>query len=455
MASHLNKGSFRRSFTLCMACTISILFISVATVSAETFSRTGKMSIARLGTIATQLLNGKVLIAGGGDGNGLMRDTAELYNPATGTFSPTGNMIVARDDHTTTLLTNGQVLVTGGVDNSGTTISTAELYNPSSGTFASTGSMAFARRGHAATLLASGEVLITGGLDNNVNDVSTAELYDPATGSFAPTGSLVGDRSYGTATLLPNGEVLVAGGNTAELYDPSTGTFTPTSNMLEAHFNNTATLLFDGRVLIAGGLSSPPGPPGPTSESEIYDPASGTFAATGSMTIPSGRYDHTATLLANGQVLMAGGFTMSNEGGTDTNTAELYDASVGTYSATGNMTQSRSNPIASLLNDGLVLVTMGPISDLYKPATMPFAKIMSPVGNSVVQNTVIISTAVRSQVQRIKLYVDGNYITSSPPYNFTWDSTKVANGSHTISIKAFNLRRRLKGTDSVTVNVAN
>jgi len=63
---------------------------------------------------------------------------------------------------------------------------------------------------------------------------------------------------------------------------------------------------------------------------------------------------------------------------------------------------------------------------------------MSPVQDSVVQKAVIISTTVSSQVQWINLYVDGNYITSSPPYNFKWDSTTVANGSHTISIQAFN-----------------
>ncbi len=83
---------------------------------------------------------------------------------------------------------------------------------------------------------------------------------------------------------------------------------------------------------------------------------------------------------------------------------------------------------------------------------------MSPVNDSVVQNTVIISTAVSSQVQWINLYVDGNYIVSSPPYNFTWDSTKVANGSHTISIEAFSSSSGTRievGSDSITVDVEN
>jgi hypothetical protein len=156
---------------------------------------------------------------------------------------------------------------------------------------------------------------------------------------------------------------------------------------------------------------------------------------------------------------MAGGETMTSNGPQTTNTAELYDPSTATFSATSNMTQYRQYQVASLLNNGLVLVTAsGQSADLYTPAAMPAAKITSPVNNSVVQNKVIITTAVSSQVQWINLYVDGNYITSSPPYNFTWDSTKVANGSHTVSIKAFSSAsgsRTEVGSDSITLDVEN
>ena len=122
------------------------------------------------------------------------------------------------------------------------------------------------------------------------------------------------------------------------------------------------------------------------------------------------------------------------------------------------MSQFRAQSVASILNNGLVLVTGSQPAELYTPATLPAAKIMSPVNDSVVQNTVIISTAVSSQVQWINLYVDGNYIVSSPPYNFTWDSTKVANGAHTISIEAFSSSSGSRievGSDSITVDVEN
>ena len=148
------------------------------------------------------------------------------------------------------------------------------------------------------------------------DDVSraSAELYDPATDTFSPTGSLATARGLHTATLLADGRVLIAGGGpaswaiegaylaSAELYDPKTGTFSPTGSMATPREDHTATLLADGRVLIAGGNDV--GDHGVAS-AELYDPKTGTFSPTGSMTTARGF--HTATLLADGRVLIAGG----------------------------------------------------------------------------------------------------------------------------------------------------
>jgi Putative Ig domain len=265
-------------------------------------------------------------------------------------FVPTGSMTMARDGHTATLLLDGRVLIAGGGS------ATAELYDAASQTFAATGSMVIARIAQSATLLANstlpnyGKVLMAGGWEQ------TAELYDPTAGTFAATGSMVTRHLGQTATWLQNGQVLVAGGETAsaELFNPSTGTFTATGDMTVSRSGHTATLLPDGRVLIAGGVQDlTPGtlpiPLGPgVASAELYDPVSGTFTSAGSMS--EGRSGHTATLLVDGTVLLVEGTG---------NTAELFHPGTGTFSVVGAPLSSACGTKATLRNDGTVLVAGG------------------------------------------------------------------------------------------------
>src|SRR5205823_11552805 len=129
------------------------------------------------------------------------------------TFVVTGSLATARagqpSGHTATLLPNGNVLVAGGGDIDGIHPS-AELYDPASGTWSATGSLATPRSGHTATLLPNGKVLVAGGGDGSI--LASAELYDPASGTWSATGRVATARFGYTATLLPNGKVLVAGG---------------------------------------------------------------------------------------------------------------------------------------------------------------------------------------------------------------------------------------------------
>jgi hypothetical protein len=284
-----------------------------------------------------------------------------------------GDMSVERSFFPAVLLENGKVLVASG--------STAQLFDPSTANFNDAGTLTVDRgSGLTATRLLNGKVLIAGGQSGDSSQDS-AELYDPLTGAFSPTGGMSDPRSYQTATLLADGRVLIAGGHrfnhpasaiaTAELYDPATGAFTPTASMSVARQDHTATRLPDGRVLIAGGYDqSQIG----LASAEIYDPSAGTFTPTGMMS--SGRGNHTATLLGGGKVLIAGGHA-GFPGGSLAN-AELFDPASGAFAPTGSMNEARGGQSATLLADGMVLIAGGFTAFPFLGSPLASAEIYDP-----------------------------------------------------------------------------
>jgi len=161
-------------------------------------------------------------------------------------------------------------------------------------------------------LLNNGQVLIAGG----TGATAAAELYNPATGKFTATGSMAAPRGGNVATLLTGGDVLVTQGSAAglfaERYNPATGQWSNASTGLhvciytqECQANSTATLLPTGNVLVAGGFVGLKSNPQTTAGAMLYHPDTNTWTGTGSMT--TGRENQAATLLPDGQVLMAGG----------------------------------------------------------------------------------------------------------------------------------------------------
>ena len=194
-------------------------------------------------------------------------------------------------------------------------------------------------------------------------------------------------RAVHTATLLDDGTVLIAGGfardresdpfASAERYDPERGVFTATGTMTTGRQSHSATLLADGSVLIAGGYDG-----GYLANAERYDPATGTFSATGTMTV--GRVGHRATLLADGRVLLSGGATTGMK---LLASAEIYDPATGKFTPTGKMTTARISHTQTLLTGGTVLIAGGSVgrrhalkvsagAELFDPGTGTFR----PVG---------------------------------------------------------------------------
>jgi WD40 repeat protein len=156
--------------------------------------------------------------------------------------------------------------------------------------------------------------------------------------------------------------------------NPYLNCLSPALKMNTGRAAHTATLLSDGKVLIAGGFREEGTSEVPIASAEIYDPETNTFSATGDMNEP--RDGHTATLLPDGQVLITGGWNQSGR----TSTAELYDPQTGRFSYTGNMMAPRQGMTATLLKDGRVLIAGGDsarntpqlIAEIYDPATRKF-----------------------------------------------------------------------------------
>jgi N-acetylneuraminic acid mutarotase len=365
MKLRITHSPFAR-VTLVAALLVTIHAPAVA--ASGTWTAAASLHNARDGHTATLLPNGNIVVAGGENNNAVMSST-EVYSPTTSSWTNSGSLNVARSNASALLLPSGMVLVAGGcVSNClGATTASAELYNSVSGTWTSTSSMVKARTYFSMVLLPSGKVLAAGGCTGlNANGCSgitaKAELFDPSTGKWTATGSMTAARGNLTATLLPSGKVLVAGGinsannpiGSAELYDPSTGKWTATGKMITARDEHTAVLLSTGNVLVAGGENTAGVT---TAKTELYNPSTGKWTATGNLN--TSRLEHAIAVLANGNVLVAGGNNVTASKTTVLSSAELYNPATGVWTKTGSMTTARVGHTATLMVSGMVMAASG------------------------------------------------------------------------------------------------
>jgi hypothetical protein len=360
----------------------------------------GPLHVARQGHTATLLADGRVLVAGGvGDAG----TSAEIYDPVKGSWTLAATLHLTRAGHTATLLLDGRVLILGGHQTYIAPVwlpgamaptqarvlndDTGEMYDPAADTWTSIPGPLTPRGYFSATLLADGRVLILGGIDDSDNSLGSAELYDPTTGQWAQTGSLPrgaihasvqsGTRWGHTATLLGDGRVLMAGGfdddwtmngvPEAYLYDPATGLWMQAGRLTDPRAWHTANLLPDGRVIVAGGEWHYCPDNGDwcrehtLGTTEVYDPA--TRAWSPGPPLGVARSSHTSTLLADGSLFAVGG-SLDVRPIPDFKVVtlagtELYAASASAWTAAPSLPRPRAAHTATRLSDGSVLVVGG------------------------------------------------------------------------------------------------
>ena len=261
----------KRSVTAMMVLMVSLL---CAAFCQAQIVGSALLNVERRAHTATLLNDGKVLIVGGDNQNGMV-GPAEVFDPVANIASPGASLMTARTDHSATKLADGRVLIIGGRGQNGALTST-EIYDPMTATFSVGPLMTTPRSGHTATVLGDGKILVAGG-----DAAGSAELYDPLTQRFSlVTGSMITARRLHSAIVASTGQVLIVGGvnaqnavlNTAEVYDPASQSFyLPPTDMQTPRALATLKLLADGKVQIIGGDAE--------LSMEVFDPNDGIFIA--------------------------------------------------------------------------------------------------------------------------------------------------------------------------------
>ena len=247
----------------------------------------------------------------------------------------------------------------------------SQTFDPAGQTFTRAGDLELNHLGTGSgTLLADGRVLLTGG---GLPGIAETEIYDPGSRAWTRGSPMGTARRLHSVTLLRDGRVLIAGGfvccvvegqtaretatASVELFDPATGTFAPTGSMAAARALHQATLLPDGRVLLSGGFGDSPSPGAPGREdAEVYNPATGTFSAGGDLQV--GRFLHSAIPLTDGRVLVVGGVAGPGDRSAVALT-ELYDPATNAWTPGPMVQPALPGATVTLLGNGKVLIFGG------------------------------------------------------------------------------------------------
>src|SRR4051794_2637005 len=305
-------GRFAAIFGL-ITCTLIAFEGVIRAQASNTWTSVGHMTQVRNGAAAVLLSDGRILISGGTDTNGVPQTSTEMYDPNTGTFSATSAMKVARANHAAIVLITGDVLVTGGLSGPGGGYNdSAELYNVAGREWTLLqASLGTGLAGHAMANLSDGNVLIAGGA-STVGPITSLLLFKLSDGSMSPVGTMITARTDAAAAETPDGRVLIAGGTDINgavlasteifLYNPTTtsGTISAGPLMTSARTNATATATYDGVAVIGGSDGS-----SDLRTAEIFSQWTNTFRVVAGGNPTSHHF--AAMLPHNGAILTMGG----------------------------------------------------------------------------------------------------------------------------------------------------
>ncbi|MFO0648203.1 MAG: DUF1566 domain-containing protein [Polyangiales bacterium] len=361
------------------------------------WSTTGTMTVGHWQDSAWRMRDGRVMVVAGCSLSGcpasfaqsacgqVLADT-ETWSEATGTWTAGRPLATARYAFGGAALDGGDYLVAGGCLTVGCTQTTdaAERYQQSANAWVAAGALTARRSNLAMVTLADGSALAIGGCDTG--PCSTAvDRFDPATNTWTARAPLPSPRGHATATVLADGRVLVAGGcadttcatilGSAVLYDPAANTWRSAGTLADARSGHSATALPSGGVLIAGGCGDAMCLRTlPTTELWSAEATSGGVFRAGA-TMPGARHDHTATTLATGEILFAGG---ANGAASSLPTAQVYLPAEDRWAAVEAMHLDRAYHVAMLLDSRNVLLAGGcntqtcmPWAEVFSPANLP------------------------------------------------------------------------------------
>ena len=331
-----------------------------------------KLTYARAGHTTTLLPDGRIVAIGGYNGTATVA-TGEYMDPlgSSPTWSLTsGTLSVSRANHTATLMPNGNLLIAGGYtqDVSSGPVTNADIFYPKSNSIVQASSMTMARQNHTAIMLpagpSAGNIMVMGGFSTGTYTASCEIYVSTANKWMNALHPMNTKRAHHTATILQNAKILVVGGinengelNSVELFNPLDGSWTTKTPLNHYRHDHTATLLSNGNVMVIGGNGSG----GEIFDAELYNPSADTW----SLVVPtndtyaSGRMNHTANLLPNGNILLVGGSTI---GGTSLYKTTLYypeTASIADAPQGFNLPVARSKHTTTILSDGQVLTVGG------------------------------------------------------------------------------------------------